>query len=327
MLYLFEFCGAKKSPLFSQKLRKGLVLKSTGSWYKVRLEEGPIWDCRLKGKLKLSKTGVTNPIAVGDRVLMEPEPGQENQGLIAEIEERENYIIRKSVHKTGHAHILAANVDQLLVIASLTLPRTSLGFIDRLLVAAESYHIPAKVIFNKADLLQGDDLQYARDLADMYSSIGYPSFLTSVPSAFHLDRFREILQGKISLLSGHSGVGKSSLVNAISPGMGLQTQEISTFANKGKHTTTFAEMHEWEPGSYLIDTPGIKELGLMEMEEDNLSLFFPEMRPFASECKFYNCTHTHEPQCAVIQAIENGQLPLPRYESYLSMLEDDDNRR
>lgn len=311
----------------SAKLLQGLVLKSTGSWYKVRVENQGIWDCRLKGKLKLSKTGVSNPVAVGDHAELEAEPGQKDKGLIVNIRERENYIIRKSVHKTGHAHILAANVDQLVVIASLKLPRTSLGFIDRLLVSAESYHIPAKVIFNKADLLGEDENQFALELAEMYSRIGYESFMTAVPTGQGIERLKDLLRGKISLLAGHSGVGKSSLVNAISPGMKLQTQEISSFANKGKHTTTYAEMHEWEPESFLIDTPGIKELGLMEMENDNLSLYFPEMRPFAARCKFYNCSHTHEPQCAVIQAVEDGLLPIPRYESYLSMVEDEDNRR
>jgi ribosome biogenesis GTPase len=306
---------------------RGLVFKSTGSWYKVRTEDGNFLDCRLKGKLKLSKTGATNPVAVGDRVKVELEDGQIGQGIISDIEDRDNYIIRKSVHKTGQAHILAANVDQLMVIASLTLPRTSLGFIDRLLVSAESYGVPARVVFNKADLLSEEEFEYLEILADMYTSIGYPSLITSVAEELNMDAFEELLSGKITLLSGHSGVGKSSLINRISPHLKLSTQEISSFANKGKHTTTYAEMFLLKEDSMIIDTPGIKELGLLEMEDDPLSHYFPEMRAFAKGCRFYNCTHRHEPGCAVLEALDKGLLPITRYESYLSMVDGDDNRR
>lgn len=284
-------------------------------------------ECRLAGRLKLSKTGATNPVAVGDEVLLEPEESNPEQGLIIDILPRRNYLIRKSVHKTGQAHIIASNIDQLLVIASLRLPRTSLGFIDRMLVSAESYGIPARVIFNKADLLSEEELEFAADLAAMYDSIGYPVLITSVKEHIGLDDFAGLLKGKISLLSGHSGVGKSSLVNAIFPGLNLSTQEISGFASKGKHTTTFAEMHRLDETTRIIDTPGIKELGLMDMEDDPLSHYFPEMRPFAEKCRFYNCSHVHEPGCVVIEALDQGLLPLTRYESYLSMLEDEDNRR
>ena len=284
-------------------------------------------ECRLAGRLKLSKTGATNPVAVGDEVLLEPEENNPEQGLIIDILPRRNYLIRKSVHKTGQAHIIASNIDQLLVIASLRLPRTSLGFIDRMLVSAESYGIPARVIFNKADLLSEEELEFAADLAAMYDSIGYPVLITSVKEHIGLDDFAGLLKGKISLLSGHSGVGKSSLVNAIFPGLNLSTQEISGFASKGKHTTTFAEMHRLDETTRIIDTPGIKELGLMDMEDDPLSHYFPEMRLFAEKCRFYNCSHVHEPGCVVIEALDQGLLPLTRYESYLSMLEDEDNRR
>lgn len=274
----------------------------------------------------MTKTGSTNPIAVGDRVEVELE-GQEGNGLIVSISDRNNYLIRKSVHKTGQSHILAANLDQLVIIASLKLPRTSLGFIDRLLVSAEAFHIPAQVVFNKTDLLEDDELEYARDLSKMYSSIGYDSFLTSVADELNLDLFYACLKGQTSLLCGHSGVGKSSLVNLVSPNLKLKTQEISSFANKGKHTTTYAEMFELEPGTFIIDTPGIKELGLVEMDDENLSGYFPEMRPFLRHCKFYNCTHQHEPGCAVEAAVQKGLLPLPRYESYLSLMANEDNRR
>lgn len=306
---------------------RGRIFKSTGSWYKVETETGAVWDCRLKGKFKLSKTGVTNPIAVGDWVEVEAEEGQENQGLISHIEDRSNYLIRKSVHKTGQAHILASNLDQVVVIASLTLPRTSLGFIDRLLVAAESFGIPARIIFNKVDLLQEDELDYVEALAAMYTDIGYPALVTSVPQNKGIREFQTLLEGKTSLLSGHSGVGKSTLVNAIAPGLNRTTQEISDFANKGKHTTTYAEMFRLPGDTLLIDTPGIKELGLVELEDENISLYFPEMREAASNCRFYNCTHQREPGCAVREAVDKGILPLTRYESYLSMMADDDNRR
>lgn len=266
-------------------------------------------------------------MAVGDEVLLEPEDGHPGQALIREILPRRNYLIRKSVHKNGQAHIIASNLDQLLVIASLKLPRTSLGFIDRMLVSAESYGIPAAVIFNKADLLSPEEKDYAEALSAMYESIGYPALLTSVKEEMNLDAFAALLKNKTSLLSGHSGVGKSSLVNALFPGLNLSTQEISAFASKGKHTTTFAEMHCMENNTRIIDTPGIKELGLLDMEEDPLSHYFPEMRSIAAHCRFYNCTHVHEPGCSVIESLNKGTLPLTRYESYLSMLEGNDNRR
>ena len=306
---------------------KGLVFKSTGSWYKVQIPTGEIWNCRLKGKFKLSKTGINNPIAVGDYVRIEAEEGQKSQGIISDILPRENYIIRKSVHKTGHAHILASNLDQMIVIASITLPRTSLGFIDRLLVSAQSFQIPAKVIFNKVDLLLEDELEYAKELATMYSSIGYEAVITSVPQSLNLDQVKHWLEGKKTLLAGHSGVGKSTIINAIVPDVQLSTQEISTFANKGKHTTTYAEMFQIGPTTFLIDTPGIKELGLMEMENENLSSYFPEFKPFADNCKFYNCTHRHEPGCAVQIGLDQGLIPLTRYDSFVSMMSGDDNRR
>lgn len=269
---------------------------------------------------------VTNPIAVGDRVVVEPE-GQEGNGVIVEIGERDNYLIRKSVHKAGQSHILAANLDQVVIIASLKMPKTSFGFIDRILVSAEAFQINAVVIFNKSDLLTEEEEEFAQSLAEMYSHIGYRSFLSSIPKEKNLDTLALILEGKTSLICGHSGVGKSSLINTLFPQIHLKTQEISSFANKGKHTTTFAEMFSLGRGGYVIDTPGIKELGLVEMEGENLSLYFPEMKPYISQCRFYNCTHQHEPGCAVIQALDEGKLPLTRYESYLSLMEDEDNRR
>lgn len=308
-------------------MHQGRVWKSTGSWYRVELDTGPVWDCRLKGKFKLSRTGVTNPIAVGDRVEVEAEPGQPGKGLILNILPRENYLIRKSVHKSAQAHILASNLSQVIVLATLSFPRTSTGFIDRILVSAESFGIPACVFFNKSDLLGPEEREDALTLAEIYSGLGYPSRVTSVVSGENLEWVREILSGKTSLLAGHSGVGKSSLINALFPHLRLATGRVSTFANKGTHTTTYAEMHRLDPQTRIIDSPGIKELGLMDMEDENLSQWFPEMRTLSPECRFYNCTHIHEPGCAVIQALEEGYLQPFRYHSYLSMVAGEDNRR
>lgn len=306
---------------------KGRVYKSTGSWYKVKTEHEGFWNCRLKGKLKLKTSVATNPIAVGDWVEVEPEIGQPQHGLITQVLPRDNYLIRKSVHKNHQAHILASNLDQVLVIASLIFPRTSLGFIDRILVAAESYGIAAGVVFNKMDLLSEDELEYARQLAEMYRSIGYKAILTSVVENQGIAQFGELLEHKTTLICGHSGVGKSSLLNTLNPDWNLSTGQVSTFAQKGTHTTTYAEMFDLTEDTHIMDTPGIKEIGLMEMENENLSRYFPEMRAISDQCKFYNCSHMHEPGCAVREAVEKGKLPLTRFQSYLSMLENDDNRR
>ncbi len=302
-------------------------MRSTGSWYDVRTEGGPPMQCRLRGKIKLQDLKVTNPIAVGDRVRFEPEPDQHNRGVISEILPRHNYIIRKSVHKSAFGHIIAANIDQAILIVTLAYPRTSLGFIDRFLVTAESFRIPAVLVFNKSDLLDEKAASYQQDMAELYGSLGYPCLLTSTVTGQGMEQFRETLQGKTSLVSGHSGVGKSSLVNSISPELRLRTGEISSFANKGTHTTTFAEMFELEPGTFIIDTPGIKELGLADMEKPEISHYFPEMRDRLGECRYHNCTHVHEPGCAVLEAVEGGEIAPSRYHNYLSMLEGDDNRR
>jgi ribosome biogenesis GTPase / thiamine phosphate phosphatase len=289
---------------------KGLVMRSTGSWYEVLDENRHVWKCRLRGKFKIKGLKTSNPIAVGDRVVFDIEDKTENTGNIFEIEQRENYIIRQSVHKSAHGHILAANLDQAVVIVTLNYPRTSLGFLDRFLVSAESFRIPTIIVFNKIDLLSKEEKDYLIDLATMYEEIGY-----------------SILRDKISLVSGHSGVGKSSLVNQIAPNLDLKTLEISTFANKGVHTTTFATMFEIYENAYIIDTPGIKELGLIDIEKTEISHFFPEMRALLNQCKYHNCKHLNEPKCAVIEAVKNGEIAESRYASYLSMMDDDDNRR
>ncbi len=305
----------------------GLVVRSTGSWYEVLTADKHIWQCRLKGKFKIKGLKTSNPIAVGDKVKFEVEDVIENTGIIFEIEPRENYIIRKSVHKTGHGHILAANLDQAVIIVTLNYPRTSLGFLDRFLVSAESFRIPVTIVFNKIDLLSEEEKDYLADLAAMYEEIGYPCVFTSVVQGIGIEEFKELLAGKITLLSGHSGVGKSSLVNVIAPDLDLKTSAISDFANKGVHTTTFATMFEITENSYIIDTPGIKELGLIDIEPSELSHFFPEMRAKLGDCKFHNCKHLNEPHCAVLEAVATGEIAESRYMSYLSMMDNDDNRR
>ncbi|PWK26788.1 ribosome biogenesis GTPase [Arcicella aurantiaca] len=306
---------------------KGLVIRSTGSWYEVVDENKHVWKCRLRGKFKIKGLKTSNPIAVGDKVLFDIEDETENTGNIFEITQRENYIIRKSVHKTAHGHILAANLDQAVIIVTLNYPRTSLGFLDRFLVSAESFRIPTTIVFNKVDLLSEEEKDYLADLAAMYEEIGYPCAFTSATANIGIDHFAEILKDKTTLISGHSGVGKSTLVNQIAPDLDLKTTEISTFANKGVHTTTFATMFEIADNSYIIDTPGIKELGLIDIEKQELSHFFPEMRAMMGQCKYHNCKHINEPKCAVLEAVSEGEIAESRYSSYLSMMDDDDNRR
>ncbi|MDX1904126.1 MAG: ribosome small subunit-dependent GTPase A [Thermonemataceae bacterium] len=307
---------------------QGIIIRSTGSWYDVKSENQELIKCRLRGKFKTKDLKVTNPIAVGDKVVWEWDDPKEKIGIITDILPRENYIIRKSVHKTAHGHLIAANIDQALIVVTLTSPRTSLGFIDRFLVSAEAYRIPAVIAFNKQDLLDEEDKAYQAELIEIYEEIGYRCLRTSAIQNAGIEDFEKILEGKITLLSGHSGVGKSSLLNAINPNLNLRTSEISNFANKGVHTTTFAEMFELNPNTFIIDTPGIKELGIAEIQPDELSHYFPEMRDYLGTCKFGGrCTHTHEPQCKIIEAVEKGLIALFRYESYVSMLSGEDNRK
>ncbi|MGN7889303.1 ribosome small subunit-dependent GTPase A [Dyadobacter sp. 22481] len=309
-------------------LIRGLVLRSTGSWYEVRdSRDGHIWQCRLKGKFKALGLKVTNPIAVGDYVNFEVENEGENFGIIHEIVPRENYVIRRSVHKTAHAHLIAANVDQAMLICTLVFPRTSLGFIDRFLVAIESFRIPGVLVFNKQDLLNDDMKDFQTELMELYISLGYRCLTTTALEESGLGEFNSLLKGKVSLLSGHSGVGKSTLVNAIAPGLDIKTQEVSTFANKGVHTTTFAEMFELEKDTFIIDSPGIKELGLADMEKEEISHYFPEMRDLLNQCRFNNCQHINEPGCAVKDAVSEGRIAMSRFESYLSIMAGDDNRK
>jgi len=301
------------------------VFKSTGLSYTVRTEGGKFLQARLRGKLKLKGSKTTNPVAVGDWVTLDVESG--NEVVIRDIEERRNYLIRKSPHKTAYAHIIASNLDQAIVIATLSFPRTSLGFIDRFLVAAESFGIPAKMLFNKRDLLSEEEIQRTEELIQMYENVGYPAFSISAKIEDGVKLVSQLSENKTTLFSGHSGVGKSTLLNAFDIGKQLKTAEVSKFANKGVHTTTFAEMFETKAGTFIIDTPGIKELGLIDMEPWEVSHYFPEMLKVLDNCQFNNCLHVNEKNCAVMSAVSSGEIALSRYENYLSILEDEDNRR
>jgi ribosome biogenesis GTPase len=298
----------------------GKVIKSTGSWYSVLTPDGVVYECRLKGKFRIKGIRTTNPIAVGDEVDFRLLP-EEGGGTIEAIRERKNYIIRKATKLSKASHIIAANLDQAVVIASLTKPRTSTGFIDRFLTTAEAYHIPAAVVFNKTDLYDEahlDDLAY---YLDVYENAGYQTLITSAETGLNMDEFKEMLKDKVSLLAGHSGVGKSAMLNRIDPALNLKTGQISDYHEKGKHTTTFAEMFPLAFGGDIIDTPGIKELGLVEFDKAELGQRFPEFRSRMDDCRFNNCLHLDEPGCAVIKALEAGEIGEFRYFNYLNMLE------
>lgn len=304
---------------------KGLVIKSTGSWYQVRTMDGTVVDCRIKGKFRTKDIKTTNPVAVGDHVEIEMESAQDT-AVITKLEERKNYIIRKSVNLSKQAQIIAANLDQALLVVTLASPRTSLGFIDRFLVTAEAYDIPAALIFNKLDLFSEEGLEILAAYEDIYTGIGYPCYNVSALEGINLDQVRSLLHDKVTLFSGHSGVGKSTLINQLIPGIELKTGEISEWSDKGQHTTTFAEMHILPEGGYLVDTPGIRELGIIDIEQQELGHFFPEIRERMNSCRFNNCRHINEPGCAVLSAVEDGEIEPSRYDSYLSIYHGNDTR-
>lgn len=304
---------------------QGLVIKSTGSWYQVAAENGKTYDCRIKGKFRIKGIQTTNPIAVGDKVRFELEPNAET-GVIDFLEERKNYIIRKSINLSKQAQIIAANLDQAFLIVTLASPRTSLGFIDRFLVTAEAYSIPTILIFNKLDLFSEHGLEILAEYKAIYENIGYPCYEVSALKGTNIPLVESLLKNSITLFSGHSGVGKSSLINALLPGFEIKTGEVSEASDKGQHTTTFAEMHALPFGGYLIDSPGIRELGIFDIEKEELSHYFVEMRDRLNQCRFNNCRHVNEPGCAVIKAVENGEIELSRYESYLSIYNGNDTR-
>lgn len=300
-------------------MEKGVVIKSTGSWYLVRNDKGEQVPCRIRGKLRLKGSRTTNPVAVGD--LVELEKGSDGY-VIARIGERRNYVIRKSTNLSKESHIIAANVDLALLIATIDHPETSTVFIDRFLATTEAYRIPAAIVFNKTDLYDETALNRLEELKFLYESIGYPVLAISASRGDNLEEVKNLLKDKITVLSGMSGVGKSSLINRIEPELHLKTALISEAHDTGKHTTTFAEMFELKEGGYIIDTPGLRSFGMIDMQKEEISHFFPEIFRTASQCRFYNCTHTHEPGCAVIEALREGKISESRYWSYLSILED-----
>lgn len=304
---------------------KGLVIKNTGSWYTVKTDDGQLIESKIKGNFRLKGIRSTNPVAVGDHV--EIITNQEGTAFISAIEDRRNYIIRKSPNLSKQSHILAANVDQALLVITVNYPQTSTTFIDRFLASAEAYSVPVILVFNKHDLLSEEELHYEKMMCTLYETVGYKCVEISAETGEGVEQLFPILKDKITLLSGNSGVGKSTLINRLIPHASQRTAEISDAHNTGMHTTTFSEMIELPEGGYLIDTPGIKGFGTFDIEKEELTSYFKEIFHFSKDCRFSNCTHTHEPGCAVIKAVEDHFIAASRYQSYLSMLEDKDENK
>lgn len=300
---------------------KGLVIKNTGSWYQVRTEDERFIDCKIKGSFRLKDIKTTNPIAIGDRVIVEENP-QEEVALITAIEDRKNYIIRRSSNLSKQAHIIAANIDQAFLMVTVNYPVTTSVFIDRFLVTAEAYHIPVSLLFNKIDRYKKAEQSQLEELIQVYEPLGYSCRKLSARHDESIEELEALLKDKITLFSGHSGVGKSTLINRILPGAGLKTADISEYHNKGTHTTTFSEMISLPSGGYIIDTPGIKGFGLVDMDEAEISHYFPEIFKHSEDCRFNNCTHRREPDCAVVKAVSHQEIALSRYNSYISILND-----
>ncbi len=300
---------------------KGIVYKSTGSWYTVKDHTGKFWNARIKGIFKIDEITSTNPVAVGDEVELEPETDTENSAMINRIFDRRNYINRVSPRANHQHHIVAANLDQTIMMATIKEPRTSQGFIDRYLVASEMYHVPALILFNKSDLYKTREMEQFTKWRNMYEEIGYRTLLTSVKDKEGIAEVGEILKHKTTLLSGHSGVGKSSLLNAIFPEIQLKTKDVSGWSGKGQHTTSFAEMFDLPGGGTIIDTPGMREFGLVDLDRQELSHYFPEMRSRLTNCQFNNCLHVNEPGCAIKEAVVAGEILENRYISYVHILE------
>lgn len=304
---------------------QGLVIKNTGSWYTVKTVEGSVVECKIKGNFRLKGIRSTNPVAVGDHV--EIELNSQNTAFITAIGDRKNYIIRKSQNLSKQSHIIAANVDQAFLVVTVERPQTSTTFIDRFLATAEAYSVPVVLVFNKTDLLDDSLMRYQRMMTDLYETVGYKCVAVSAETGEGMDELMEMLRDRITLLSGHSGVGKSTMINRLLPGVNLRTAEISDAHNTGMHTTTFSEMLPLPGGGYIIDTPGIKGFGTFDMEPEELTSYFKEIFRFSKDCRFSNCTHTHEPGCAVLKAVEDHDIAASRYQSYLSMLEDKDGNK
>jgi len=300
---------------------RAAIYKSTGSWYVAKAADGKLYNARIKGIFKIDEITSTNPIAVGDEVEMEIEDIQEESAMIHEIYSRRNYVARVSPHNKRQHHIIASNLDQSILFATLKEPKTSQGFMDRFLVSCESYHIPAVIVFNKSDLYRKKEMERFSLLKDIYEAIGYKVLLVSVQNNEGVDEVKQLLHNKTTLLSGHSGVGKSTFINAIFPKFKLRTQEVSGWSGKGLHTTTFAEMFDMDGGGRIIDTPGLRELGLVDISKQELSQYFPEMRILINDCQFNNCMHINEPGCAVKKAVNEGVVSVDRYASYLTILD------
>ena len=309
----------------SIKSMNGLVVRNTGSWYTVRTDDGRMVDSKIKGNFRLKGIRSTNPVAVGDRV--EIVENAEGTAFITAIADRRNYIIRKSPNLSKQSHIIAANVDQALLVVTVNRPQTSTTFIDRFLASAEAYRIPVVLVFNKTDILDDDERRYQEMVMALYENIGYECRAISAATGSGIDELRTMLEGRITVLSGNSGVGKSTLINSILPGVNLRTAEISDAHNTGMHTTTFSEMLPLDGGGYIIDTPGIKGFGTFDIEPEELTGYFRDIFHFSKDCRFSNCTHRHEPGCAVLRALDDHYIAASRYQSYLSMLDDKDENK
>jgi ribosome biogenesis GTPase / thiamine phosphate phosphatase len=299
-------------------MQKGIVIKSTGSWYQVKGPDGLVLDCKIRGKFRLKGITTTNPLAVGDWVDFDTDP-KTGKGVIVKIYERRNYIIRKSINLSKQAHILAANVDEAFLVVTLASPKTFPAFIDRFLVSAQAYRIPVTLVFNKTDLYTPNLMDEMENLMALYHGIGYRCHAVSAKTGLGIAEFKNWLTNKVSVISGHSGVGKSTLINTLEPTLNLKTLEISAYHEAGKHTTTFPEMHPLPHGGFIIDTPGIKGFGVVDMEKTEIAHYFPEMFAVLQNCRFYNCTHQHEPGCAVKEALELGTISPSRYRSYIGL--------
>ena len=313
-------------------MKKGIVIKSTGSWYTVKTTDGQLIECRIKGNFRLKGIRSTNPIAVGDQVELTISQEDSNlegaiTGMITNIIERRNYIIRKSPNLSKESHIIAANIDQAFLIVTIKHPVTTTTFIDRFLVSAEAYRIPCRIIFNKTDLYNEAQTAQMNSLIEIYETVGYPCLKISATQNQGIDELKAMMKDKTNVFSGHSGVGKSTIINCIQPGALLKTGIISDSHHKGKHTTTYSEMIDLDFGGFIIDTPGIKGFGLLEMEKEEIAHYFPEMFQLLNNCQYYNCTHIHEPGCAVKNAVAEGQISESRYETYLGLLNNEDKYR
>lgn len=304
---------------------KGLVMKSTGSWYRVLTADKQLVDCKFKGKFKIKGIRSTNPIAVGDHVQFTVDK-TDGTGMITQIEDRKNYIIRRSTNLSKETQIIAANIDVAYLIVTIILPDIRIGFVDRFLASAEAYRIPVIILFNKVDLYTDTHLAEMKKLTGIYEKVGYPCLAISAVKGINIDVLQEQIIGKVCVFSGNSGVGKSTLANVIDPSLNLKTSEISDAHKKGKHTTTFAQMYELKNGGYLIDTPGIKGFGVFDFDKDEVFHFFPEIFKASHHCQYNNCSHTHEPKCAVKQAVEEGEISESRYTSYLNILFDENDK-